>query len=52
MFIHEALNELIVCGETDIIAAKLRITTNRLLQIVEGKKTTGFDEQFEVPITA
>ena len=49
VFIHEALNELITCGET---AAKLRIITNRIHQNAEGKKTTGFEEQFEVPAIA
>ena len=52
VFIHEALNELITCGETDITAAKLRIITNRIHQNAEGKKTTGFEEQFEVPVIA
>ena len=35
-----------------MIAASLRTTTNRLHQTVEEKKITGFQEQFEVHVTA
>ena len=48
MFIHEALNELILCGRTDIPAANLRITTDRMCKIERGKLITGFEKQFEV----
>ena len=30
MFIHDALSELVVCGETDILAANIRVNTNRM----------------------
>ena len=48
MFIHDALDELITCGETDIAAASLRVRVNRLSKTVPGKGITGFVEQFQV----
>ena len=33
MFIHDALSELVVCGETDILAANIRINTNRMKEL-------------------
>ena len=50
IFIHDALDELITCGETDIPAAGLRVKVNRLRKIVPGKGITGFAEQFQVEI--
>ena len=50
IFIHDALDELITCGETDISAAGLRVKVNRLRKIVPGKGITGFAEQFQVEI--
>ena len=49
IFIHDAL-ELITCGETDILAAGLRVKVNRLRKVVPGKGITGFAEQFQVEI--
>ena len=48
IFIHDALDELITCGETDISAAGLRVKVNRLRKVVPGKGITGFAEQFQV----
>ena len=51
IFIHDALDELITCGETDISAAGLRVKVNRLRKVVPGKGITGFAEQFQVDKT-
>ena len=48
MFIHDALEELITCGETDISAGNLRVKVNKLHKIVPGKATSGFEDQFKV----
>ena len=50
IFIHDALDELITCGETDISAAGLRVKVNRLRKTIPGKGITGFAEQFQVDI--
>ena len=42
LFIHDALSELVVCGETDILAANIRINTNRMKEYVIGEAVTGF----------
>ena len=48
MFIHDALSELVVCGETDILAANIRINTNRMKEYATGEAVTGFQKQFQV----
>ena len=48
MFIHDALKELILCGETEILAPNLRIVINKLSRMTDG--TTGFEKQFQVLI--
>ena len=48
MFIHDALCELIVCGDTEIAALSLRMTINRLHKQAEGKLVFGFEHQFQV----
>ena len=48
VFIHDALNELVVCGETDIPVANIRTTINRLQKLVIGEAITGFLKQFQV----
>ena len=50
IFIHDALDELITCGETDIPPTGLMVKVNRLRKIVPGKGITGFAEQFQVDI--
>ena len=50
VFIHDALNELIACGDTEISATNLRITTGRLGRKVTPAELTGFQNQFEVYI--
>ncbi len=62
IFLHDALKELIVCGETEIHAHTLTITVNNLKQHTsspaedegaakgEEDTPTGFQKQFEVSI--
>ena len=45
-FIHDALNELILCGDTEITAANMRIAINRLNRTKDGE--TGYSKQFNV----
>ena len=48
MFIHDALSELVVCGETDILAANIRININHMKEYATGEAVTGFQKQFQV----
>jgi len=48
VFIHDALDELITCGETDIPAAGLRVKVNHLKKTIPGSGITGFARQFKV----
>lgn len=48
IFIHNALDELITCGETEIAAANMRIVNGKLSRLVPQKKVTGYQVQFEV----
>ena len=45
-FIHDVLNELILCGDTEILAPDLRRVINQLKDITDGQ--TGFCKQFAV----
>ena len=47
VFIHDALSELIICGDTEIGAANLRIAINRLCK-PDKDKVTKFQRQFQV----
>ena len=48
VFIHDALNELITCGQTDIVASALRTKVNFLSKVIPAKGITGFQNQFQV----
>ena len=48
MFVHDALSELVLCGETDIPAADIRISINNLKKTITGENITGFQKQFQV----
>jgi len=50
VFIHDALCELIICGDTEIAAPNLRIAINRLHKQAEGKVVSGFEHQFQVSL--
>ena len=46
MFIHDALKELIMCGETEILAPNLGIVINKLSKVKDS--TSGFELQYQV----
>ena len=46
-FIHHALSELVVCGNTEVAAANLRITTSKL-EKTDNDGVTGFQKHFQV----
>ena len=48
VFIHDALNELITCGETELSANALRAKVHHLSKIIPGKGVTGFVHLFQV----
>ena len=49
VFIHDALSELVQCGETEVLAANLRISINQLERnITDDPNTTGYQKQFQV----
>ena len=50
MFLHDALDELITCGDTSIASRDLRIKTGRFGKILPGKIVTGFQHEFEVNV--
>jgi len=50
MFIHDALDELITCGETSFSVPSIRVKINRMSKEVPGTGKTAFQDQFEVRI--
>ena len=48
-FIHCGLSELVVCGETEVAAANLRITLKNLKK-KGGDGLTGFQRQMQVHV--
>ena len=49
VFIHDALSELVQCGETEVLAANVRISINQLKRnVTDDPNTTGFQKQFQV----
>ena len=49
-FIHDALEELITCGETAFNVQDMVTRVNRLNSVVAGKGMTGFKEQLDLCI--
>ena len=51
MFIHDSLSELVMCGETEVVAGDLRMKMMSLQNSVTGDTSglTGFEKQFQVP---
>ena len=47
-FIHHALSELVVCGETEVTASSLRAFTDRLSDLMEDSGITGTQKHFQV----
>ncbi len=51
MFIHNALDELVICGDTELAAVNMRITISKLSRTVKGSENiSGFQKLFEVCI--
>ena len=48
IFIHDALDEIINCGETAFNAQNICIKLKRLLKVSPETNKTGFQDQFEV----
>ena len=45
------MSELVMCGDTDIAAADIRISINQMKRNITGENITGFQKQFKVLIT-
>ena len=49
MFVHDSLSELVMCGETEIVAADIRIIINEMMrQVAVDMETNGFQKEFQV----
>ena len=49
IFIHNALDELLTCGDTEVAAANMRIVIGKLCRPAEeGSSISGFQKQYEV----
>ncbi len=49
VFIHDAMDELVNSGDTEIAAVNMRIAIGMLSRTVEGRENiSGFQKQFEV----
>ena len=48
VFVHDALCEVIQCGDTEILASRLSSTVENMAQNISGQIITGFQEQFQV----
>ena len=49
MFIHDSLSELVVCGETEIVGADIRIAMNQMMRQVAGDTNiTELQKEFQV----
>ena len=48
MFVHDALSEWVLCGETDIAAADIRKSITNLKKNITGDTITGFQKEFQV----
>eukprot|EP00731_Ephydatia_muelleri_P019021 Em0011g1061a len=46
VFIHDALDEYITCGDTSISVTNLRVSINFLSKTISGKTFNGYREQF------
>ena len=51
MTLHDSLSELVMCGETEVVASDLRMKMMSLQNPVTGDISglTGFEKQFQVP---
>ena len=50
MFVHDALSEWVLCGETDMTAADIKNSINSLKKNITGDTITGFQKEFQVHV--
>ena len=48
VFVHDALNEYLICRETDIPAAMLRKKVEMMKSVAPGETLSGIAEEFKV----
>jgi len=48
VFIHDALEELITCGDTSFSAQNMRVKVNRMSKVNPETEITGYQKQFQV----
>ena len=48
VFLHQAVMEALVCGNTEIIPQDLRIVMNKLSMVHKPSKKTGYEREFKV----
>ena len=48
VFLHQAVMEALVCGNTEIIPQDLRIVMNKLSMVHKPPKKTGYEREFKV----
>ena len=48
MFIHRAVRELLLCGDTTIKNVDLKSAVHQIKAKRQGEKETGFEKQFKV----
>ena len=47
VFLHQAVMETLVCGNTEIIPQDLRIATNKLAKVHKPSKKTGYERELK-----
>jgi len=50
VFIHDALEELITCGDTSFNVQNMRVKVNRMSKVNPETGITGYQKQFQVQI--
>ena len=50
VLVHDAVCEVIQCGDTEILASRLDTAVEALAQSLSGETITGFQHQFQVRI--
>ena len=50
VFIHDAILEQIMCGDTEIDTGNFRVKVNNMYKVAAGNGTNGFVQQFQVHI--
>ena len=48
VFVHDCVNELVVCGDTEVVTADLRRAMNRLQDVGQEGGVSGYEKQYKV----